>query len=436
MTISQHGQLGILFVFVLFCGLNSSLAEEQDGWKGRAVTELSPTFKRLRVDGKQTLTIESAHRKGAAGAWTKQFPVNGGSFYRFTASRRTNRIESPRRSTLAKITWHDDKGRLVRSVSDDWARPEYPRDGAASDGWTSVTGIYRVPQDATSALVELHLRWTVNGEVQWRDVALVETEEPKPRLVRLAAVHFRPQGQKSAQANLELFGQQIEKAAAKDADLVCLGEAVTKVGTKSNYVEAAEPIPGPSTKYLGSLAKKHDLYIVAGLLERSGKVVYNTAVLVGPHGNLVGKYRKVCLPREEIEGGVSPGTEYPVFNTRFGRLGLMVCWDVQFPEVARNLSVNGAEVIAMPIWGGNATLASARAIENQVFLVSSTYTDAESGGMKSGIWDREGKLLAQGRAWGEVHVVEVDLAKRKYWPWLGDLKARIDRERPLGGFLD
>jgi len=140
--------------------------------------------------------------------------------------------------------------------------------------------------------------------------------------------------------------------------------------------ECAEPIPGPATEYFGRLASEHNLYIVAGLTERVGIAIYNTAALVGPEG-FVGKYRKVCLPREEIEAGVTPGDAYPVFSTRFGKVGMMVCWDVHFPEVARNLSNHGAEVIAMPIWGANLTLASARAIENQVYLVSSTFSSLE-----------------------------------------------------------
>ena len=92
----------------------------------------------------------------------------------------------------------------------------------------------------------------------------------------------------------------IAQAAKQKADLVVLGETVTYVGLGKKPHEVAEPVPGPSTEYFGSLAKKHNLYIVAGLYERYKHLVYNVAVLMGPDGKLVGKYRKVCLPRDEI----------------------------------------------------------------------------------------------------------------------------------------
>ena len=120
-------------------------------------------------------------------------------------------------------------------------------------------------------------------------------------------------------------------------------------------------------------------------LLRDGPLAYNVAVLIGPFGEVVGKYRKVTLPREEIAKGIAPGDEYPVFQTRFGTIGMMVCYDVFFPEVARNLAMKGAEVIALPIWGGNPRLAAARCAENGVYLVTSTYTDHEANWMKTAI---------------------------------------------------
>jgi predicted amidohydrolase len=197
-----------------------------------------------------------------------------------------------------------------------------------------------------------------------------------------------------------------------------------------SYAECAEPIPGPSTDYFGQLAKKYNFYIVAGLLERDQHLVYNVAVLIGPDGKVAGKYRKVCLPRDEVAGGIAPGRDYPVFETRFGKLGMMVCYDGFFPEVARELSNRGAEVIAWPVWGCNPMLASARACENHVYLVSSTYEDPAHKWMLTAVWDHEGNTIARAERWGSVIVAEVNLDERLQWPSLGDFKADLVRHRP------
>jgi len=222
----------------------------------------------------------------------------------------------------------------------------------------------------------------------------------------------------------------INKAAEQKADFIVLPETLTIFGRGRAYAECAEPIPGPCTKYFGQLAKKHQLYIVAGLLERDAHKVYNVAVLIGPDGDVVGKYRKVCLPRGEIEGGITPGNDYPVFQTRFGKVGMMVCYDGFFPEVARELSNRGAEVIAWPVWGCNPLLGAARACENHVYVVSSTYTDASSNWMITAVYGHDGKPLAQAKEWGSVAIAEVDLNQPLHWQSLGDFKSQIQPHRP------
>jgi predicted amidohydrolase len=387
--------------------------------------------------------VDKRGRKGAAayvitstehvqqGAWVRSFPITGGKHYRISAWRQTTNVKSPRRSAVIKATFLDDKERLVDGEQGDLARPLFPKDRENFDGdWQLVGDTYLAPIDATQVRIELHLRWTENSEVSWSDLNVEPAPAIAPRKVRLASVHFRPSGLKSAAENRDSFAPYVAKAATQNADLVCLGECLTLVGNKLTYDQVAEPIPGPSTKFFGKLAKQHDLYLVAGICELDGKSVYNTSILMGPDGELVGKYRKVCLPREEIQGGVTPGYDYPVFETRFGKVGMMICWDVHFPEIARKIANNGAEVIAMPIWGGNPALARARAIENQVYLVSSTYTPPERDWMKSGVWDLEGKLLVEGKKLGDVLVVEVDLNEKKLWRFTGDLRERFNRERP------
>jgi predicted amidohydrolase len=170
----------------------------------------------------------------------------------------------------------------------------------------------------------------------------------------------------SPKESRERFTRLVEQAAARGADIVCLPEGLTAAGNGLSYGQAAEAVPGPTTAFLGDLARRLHVWIVAGLYERSGTRLYNTAVLVGRDGVLAGRYRKMSLPDEEIEGGITPGTETPVFETDFGRVGLMICWDSSYPEVARALAASRAEVILMPIAGGVESLVQARAVGNQV----------------------------------------------------------------------
>jgi len=346
------------------------------------------------------------------------YAVEENQFFSFEVEYRAEKVALIRRSVLVQVDWLGADGRRV-------GYPDYPSNLEDSgSGWQRLSEVIRAPEGATAAQIDLILRWDSEGEVRWKNVRFEDAATPPQRRVKLATVNHRPQNSTGPNQNLEEFSRFVELAADDGADIVCLPEGATMVGTGKTYLDVAEPVPGPSTKLLGALAKRRNVNIVAGLIERDGKTCYNTAVLIGRDGRLVGRYRKVSLPREEIAGGLTPGSEFPVFDLDFGRVGILICWDIQFPEGARRLADLGAEVILLPIWGGQEALYPARSIENQVYLVTSSFDS------KTGIWSPRGELLSEATDKGSIAVTEVDLAAETYWEWLGNLRWRIPRESP------
>ena len=183
----------------------------------------------------------------------------------------------------------------------------------------------------------------------------------------------------------------IAKAKNHGADLVIFPElSLTGYIIRDELFELAEKIPGPSTNAIGKIAKKHETYIVFGMPELSGKTaatIYNTAVLVGPEG-YIGKYRKMYLPTHSVfeeKRYFRPGYHAGAFETKIGKIGLIICYDIFFPEVCRLTRLEGAQMIVC-ISASPAvrkaffeTLTVARAIENTAFLAYVNLVGVEDG---------------------------------------------------------
>ena len=192
----------------------------------------------------------------------------------------------------------------------------------------------------------------------------------------------------------------LDLAGARGSDLVVLPEVWTGLGYSSEkaYAEIAEPIPGPTTALLAEKARKYGMYVVGSMYEASGNLFYNSSPLIDPEGRIVGKYWKTHLfdapNRPDIKGGiresdkVCAGSELPVFPTAHGNVGVSVCSDLRFPEVYRELALNGAEVIVCasaflsPRYDHWEFFLRARATENQCWVVASGQYGVEP---KSGI---------------------------------------------------
>jgi len=180
--------------------------------------------------------------------------------------------------------------------------------------------------------------------------------------------------------NIKKIESQVIRAKRQGAELVIFPElSLTGYTMRDQIYELAETIPGHSTTFLEKLAKKTGAYIVFGMPELSEKTqatVYNTAVLVGPDG-FIGKYRKMYLPTHSVfeeKRYFRPGYQTAVFETELGKIGLIICYDIFFPEVSRLTRLKGAQLIvcisASPATRRTffETLTAARAIENTAFL--------------------------------------------------------------------
>jgi len=211
---------------------------------------------------------------------------------------------------------------------------------------------------------------------------------------------------------------------------------------KGEVERLAEEVPGSATDRLVEAAAKADCHVVIGMAERSGKLLYNSAVLIGPRG-VVGVYRKVHLFFEEKLYFTPGDLGFPLFDVRGVKVGLLVCFDHFFPEAARTLALQGAQIIChpsnlvLPEYGQLTT--RVRSVENRVFWILANRFGTEQRGGKtltysgcSQITAETGEILTRAPAEGDsLTVVEIDpgRAENKRVTELNDLFA--DRRTEL-----
>jgi predicted amidohydrolase len=385
--------------------------EEWQIWSPRL--EQKPAGIKL-ADGSLILTASA--NPAAFGGWVKSVKgIQPGLWFRFEAEYQVEGLRKPRNQVLVRLEWKDSKWDRIGDTEYAWREEK-------AGPWTRVWEEVKAPAGAKFAELQLWLYDAEQGAVVFRNPALELTEAPSERLVRLSSVNYRPSQVEGGEANVKKLVEVARAGLSKPVDLIVFGEGVTVVGSVKKYHEVAEAADGYTARILGELAREKKSYVVAGIYERDGDFIYNTAILLDREGKLAGKYRKVMLPREEIERGLAPGDRMNVFQTDFGKLGIMICYDVFFAEPAKELALQGAEVVAMPIWGGNEWLAKARSIEGRFVLVSSGYDHPTY--VQNVLGDR----LSEAASNGSVAYAELDLNVSVREKFLGDMKARRMRE--------
>jgi N-carbamoylputrescine amidase len=268
----------------------------------------------------------------------------------------------------------------------------------------------------------------------------------------------------SKEENLEKAIKKVKSAAQKGAQIICLQELFTSLYfcdvEDYEYFALAEAIPGPSTDALCKVAGELGVVIIASLFEKRAQGLYhNTTAVINADGNYLGKYRKMHIPDDPSyyeKFYFTPGDlGYKVWDTKFGKIGVLICWDQWYPEAARITSLMGAEIIFYPTAIGWATsqdeatneeqynawqtIQRSHAVANGVHVVSVNRVGYEQdGAMKfwggSFISNPFGRILYQAtHDQEEIHVQEIDLAKtetyRTHWPFLRD--RRIDSYQPI-----
>lgn len=258
-------------------------------------------------------------------------------------------------------------------------------------------------------------------------------------------------------ANLGKALERVELAAKKGAQIVCLQELFRSryfcQSENQRNFKLAEPIPGPTTEALGALACEREIVIVASVFERrSAGIYHNTAVIIDADGSIAGIYRKMHIPDDPLyyeKFYFTPGDlGFPSFQTRYAKIGALVCWDQWFPEGARLAALSGAQILFYPTaigWIPKEPRAIAQqqraaweliqrshAIANGVYVASVNRVGREG---KIKFWGNSfvagpfGEIVS--RAGGEreeVVLAKCDLGKieatRQSWPFLRD--RRID----------
>ena len=257
--------------------------------------------------------------------------------------------------------------------------------------------------------------------------------------------------------NKRRLAEGIARAAALGAELVVLQELHNSlyfcdIEDVSRF-DLAEPIPGPSTDFYGSLARQHNVVLVTSLFERRAAGLYhNTAVVLERDGSIAGKYRKMHIPDDPAyyeKFYFAPGDMgFQPIDTSVGRLGVLVCWDQWYPEAARVMALRGAELLIYPTAIGYdpndtpeeqerqreawTTVMRGHAVANGLPVVAVNRVGEEAANTfwgSSFVAGPQGEILYRAGSTDEVvTVVDVDLQRseqvRRWWPFLRD--RRID----------
>lgn len=324
--------------------------ELPDGWQVEAARPvLQPVFRLVEEGGRKALLATGGGNPDCVGYLHRSVPVALGRTYLFRAVFRTSDDLDPQKHLLFRCVRPGAKDGIFRFWKLD-------------DGWIEGKAKIHFPGDGTEeADIQLFFRFSADGRARIREVTLWETDSVPPRWVKVACTQGK--------TTLESCTQALDTAGKAGVDIVLLPEYM-----RGDFLP--EPVPGPSSRLMSDMARRHGMYVAGGIVRQQAEPdrVFNTCLLYDRQGGLVGTYDKVHpYSPENNEQGITAGTRVPVFETDFGIVGIIICYDSWFPDVCQLLALKGAELILFPNAGHQPEFLPARAGDNCVRIVSSAW---------------------------------------------------------------
>jgi predicted amidohydrolase len=303
--------------------------------------------------------------KRAFGCWRGRAELEAGAWYHAEVRVRLRDIQNPHLSIFVQLAQHF----LV------------PKHGWGKDTVLEQT-FYHDPNTASydGDKFEFYLTASENGVAEFYAPRVVKIEKPEHRIARVATIRFSDkENALSLEGQRKRIANRLDMAGVLKPDIVALTEFCPVIGVpQSEYVSwenVAENVPdGPLCRLLSEKAKQYKTHVLCGNIEKRDKHIFNTAVLFGRDGNFIGQYDKTHLTFNELMEGYSCGDSYPVFDLDFGRIGIHICYDEWFPEVARYYAHKGAEILFLPVAGGKPITWRTRALDNGIYFVSAATT--------------------------------------------------------------
>ncbi len=358
------------------------------------------------------LQIDLASDSFGVGKWICSAPLEPGKTYAFSVTCQT--AESPN-DVYVLLTQKKADGK--------WLLREHALHNRRVGDKILFSDTLTADPEAASVTLELWCKGKY-AHADWYQPVLTPCEPVEERKVKVAIAYLKPSGKPGLTLadNRETLTAVVDKAGVQNPDIILLGECMYDRGVNLPLADKVETDRGSMCTLMRQKAAQYHSYLIYNFHEYDNGEIYNTSILFDRQGGTAGKYRKTHLTVTELEAGMTPGEGYPVFDTDFGRIGMLICWDHYFSATTEAVVENGAEIIFVSSAGDAAEQCIARAKDSGVYLaVCGMNTENTHGWGPARVVSPLGELLAHGGEHAEPVVCEIDLNKkvRRFWLSVG-----------------